>query len=276
MLLGGSAPPSKPAEAKKEAPAPQAKDQKKEDLPALLLRRMNFDGFDDPKLTLEGALEYLADPKQFGVSFYVQEIAFRDAGYADKNVKDEPIATRPIPKMTNARGETVLRAILARVPTTPSREATFLIRKDGIEITTASLVEAEVWSPDYRGPHLPLVHPRFDRRPLGEALKELATAADYNIMLDPRTEEKAKTSVSANMTNAPLDTAVRFLADFAELEPVFLDNVILVTTKENAAAWQKKLEKEQKDRMKDDAVRPRVGSRGLPTAPGAVPPQNVN
>ena len=46
------------------------------------------------------------------------------------------------------------------------------------------------------------------------------------------------------MLNVPVDTAVRVLADMADLQPAFLDNVIYVTTRENA----KRLEQDSKKR----------------------------
>ncbi|HMF14831.1 MAG TPA: VWA domain-containing protein, partial [Gemmataceae bacterium] len=58
-----------------------------------LSETVNFDGFDDPKMTLQDALEYLTD--RYDLSFDVLEPAFKAAGYADKSVMSEPIATQP-------------------------------------------------------------------------------------------------------------------------------------------------------------------------------------
>ncbi len=63
-------------------------------------------------------------------------------------------------------------------------------------------------------------------------------------MLDARVGEAAKVPVSAELTNVPLDTAVRLLADMAGLKSVQIDNVVYVTTPANAAVLQK--EQEQK------------------------------
>lgn len=83
------------------------------------------------------------------------------------------------------------------------------------------------------------VHIDVDERPLAEALKELAAAAGANIVLDARLKEKAKVAVSASLQHVPLETAVRLLAEMADLKAVALDNVIYVTTRENAEKWQK-------------------------------------
>ncbi len=43
----------------------------------------------------------------------------------------------------------------------------------------------------------------------------------------------------------PLDTAVRILADMADLQPVIMDNVIYVTTRENAVRLEADHQKRQ-------------------------------
>jgi hypothetical protein len=71
------------------------------------------------KFTLQDALDALS--MQFCVRSQVSEIAFRAAGYQDKSVLEEPIATTPIPKMDRVRLDTVFKAILARIPPPPAR-----------------------------------------------------------------------------------------------------------------------------------------------------------
>jgi hypothetical protein len=73
---------------------------------------------------------------------------------------------------------------------------------------------------------------------LAEALQQLATTTGYSIVVDGRAADKGKTPVSATLTNVPVDTAVRVLADMADLKPVQVDNVFYVTTPENAARFQ--------------------------------------
>jgi hypothetical protein len=87
---------------------------------------------------------------------------------------------------------------------------------------------------------LNLVQAEFDKRPLEEALKELADATECNILFDPRAAEKAK-PVTATLVNVPLETAVELLADMDGLKVVLRDHVLYVTTKENAEVMQKEL-----------------------------------
>lgn len=241
-------------------------------LPAKLAARTSFNGFDDPKFTLQDALDYLAS--QFEVRSDVQENAFRAAGYGDKSVLSEPVAVTPIPKMTGVTLDALIRKILGRITTPPGMEATYMIQGDGILITTANVLVSQIWGNNHHGPFFPLVHPSFDEKRLDEVLKELAEMSGHNIAVDKRLAAKGPIPVTIKMTNAPLDTAVRFLADMTELDTVFLDNVIYVTTKENAEAWQKKL---QKERMVPEGDMPTGGPRigtvpPVPTVPGSTPP----
>jgi hypothetical protein len=241
------------------APAPRAEEGKREPLAAKLTSRITFQALDQAT-TLQDALDALAD--RYDLTFEINEAAFKAEGVED--VRSAGVADRPLPKMTNVRLETVLRKILARVPA--SSGATYLLRADGIEITTGARLRQEVWG-DYRGPYLPLANAAFEKRPLEEALKELADAADFTVVLDAGVGDRARTPVSVRLTNVPLDTAVRLLANTAGLQSFLVDNALYVTTKENAAA----LEKQERRRLgENEQSGPRVGAgRFVPTMPPA-------
>jgi hypothetical protein len=257
--------------AQEKAPAPAKKEAAKPlSLPAKLAMRINFDGLDDPRTTLQDALDKLSD--QFGVRFDVEEIAFK-AALGDKSVLAEPVAQTAIPKMKDVALDTVIRKVLARIPSQPGREAAYVLQGDSVLITTADVLVARVWGENYRGPRFSLVHPDIEERRLDEVMKELAQVSGHNITLDKRLGPKSQVPVSIKMTNAPLDTVVRLLTDMTDLDAVFLDNVIYVTTKENAEAWNNKLQKEQADRMGGEVPMPRVGTvPPFPTVPGSTPP----
>jgi hypothetical protein len=155
--------------------------------------------------------------------------------------------------MTNVPLASVLKKVLARVPSASG--ATYVLRRDGIEITTEGAKWAEFRNPsdhalpgladdmDPNGPPpvpIVLVEAEFDKRPLDEALKELAVATECNVLLDARAAEQAR-PVTATLINVPLDTAVDLLADMSGLHVVSRDRVLYVTTKENAEAMQKEL-----------------------------------
>jgi hypothetical protein len=101
-----------------------------------LAQRVNFAGFDDPKLTLGAAMTTLQT--KYDLSLSVNEKAFKFAEIPD--VLALPIARAPLPAMRNVPLAAVMRAVIARV----SPKATFIYDSDGIEITTRgfALLEA--------------------------------------------------------------------------------------------------------------------------------------
>ncbi len=249
-----------PAQKPSDKPAPAAA-AKAEPSPAERLQaRVDFPGVDDPKATLQDALDLLA--RDSGLTFDVNEAAFRDA-MAGADPLNRAIEDRPLPKLKGAPAVRVLRAILARVP----GGAAYMVRRESVEITTAAAQAAEVWPKDYDGPRLPLVSASFDNKPLGEALRELARQGEMNIVVDAAAE-KAKAPVSARFVNAPLDTAVRVLADMAGLKPFPVDNLFYVTTAENADRLQ---EQERRKRSENDQP-PRQGNgpHAQPEAPAGM------
>ncbi len=230
-----------------------------------LARRIDFAGVNDPKATLHDALDQLA--KVSGLTFDVNERAFHDEMVED--VLSRPVAESAIPAMKNVTAERALRKILARIPSTSG--ATFLVRREVIEITTGAARAAEGWPKNYEGPRLPLVNVAFDKKPLSEALKELARQSGMNVVLDPRAADKAKVAVTARLLNTPLDTAVRLLADMADLKPYAVDNLYFVTTPDNADRLR--AEGTPKELPPDDAEGP-PGPYRVGHGPGARPNPN--
>jgi hypothetical protein len=196
-------------------------------LAAKLQKTVKFTGAEaDPKEPLQELLDHLSD--RYEVPFDVNEAAFKADGLED--VLRTPVLEKPLPKMGNVRLDLVLRKVLARVPA--GSGATFVARGNVVEITTRDSLVKEIWGENYQGPYLPLVNISFEKRPLEEALKDLAAATEYNILLDGRAAEKAQLPVSGKFDNTPLDTTVRLLADAADLRPFLVDNVIYVTAPE--------------------------------------------
>jgi tetratricopeptide (TPR) repeat protein len=103
-----------------------------------LSKPVKFKGFEaDPKMTLEEALNHLAD--RYDLTFDVNEAAFKSEMVDD--VLQKPIAEKAIPPMFNVSLDTILRRILARVPSQSG--TTYIIRRDVIEITTLARARAE-------------------------------------------------------------------------------------------------------------------------------------
>jgi hypothetical protein len=201
---------------------------------AKLFRRVDFPGYDDPKMTLGEALDDLTN--KYGLSSLLNEKSFHYENVMD--VAKTPItAENVLPPMKNVRVDTILRQLLARIPV-PSG-ATFLVRRDRVEITTGIFFQGEVWFDNPEGPHLPVVQVLADKQPFEELLKSLREQVSYNILLDMRVGDKAKKPITAELYNVPLDTALRLLAGMVELQPVRVDNVLFITDPGTAEEMEK-------------------------------------
>jgi hypothetical protein len=203
-----------------------------------LASTVTFNGYDDPDLKLGDALENLT--RVHGITFAVNEQAFKDEMIDD--VLNTPLG-KAIPRATNVSLKTVLNRILARVPS--SSGTTFVVRGGVVEITTRRYASPSNWHRFDNRLLPPEVSIAFDKRELQEALQEIADATGVNIVLDARAKEKAKTATTATANDAAVDTVVELLADMADLQAVKVEDIIYVTTKENAKALR-----EEKARMK--------------------------
>jgi hypothetical protein len=203
-----------------------------EELASKLSKDVDWAGIDDPKTTLIEALDQFAKVHQ--VTFDINEKAFKD-DKVDAIVKVEIANPNPLPGVKSSLGM-VLKRILARVPAKSG--ATWMIRRDHIEITTGAAVRAEVMGKDYIGPMLPLVCMTADRKPLDEVVAYLADQGERNVAIDPRVGEKAQAPITAYLVNKPLDSALFLVADMAGLSFVRIDNTYYITTTDRAASMK--------------------------------------
>lgn len=250
--------------APKSAPSPRAESRRS--IREILSRKIELKGVPEGT-TIREALSQLRD--EFGLAFIINVRAFKD----DRQINDPEIQPVKLAKMPGVRLDTVLGLLAKQV------EGTYMLRSDHVEITTAEKRAEEVWgtvdepeprAPTYQGkieergkatgwgmgwilqppvrprvaavrqrPRLTPVSLAFERRPVDQALRELAEAAAVSIILDEgRAAAQAKTPISATLNNVPLDTAVRIVANQAELKAVLLDNALYVTTEANADAME--------------------------------------
>jgi hypothetical protein len=214
-----------------------------------LTETVNFDGFDDPKMTLQDALDYLTD--RYDLSFDVDDKAFAEA-IGKKNPRsvltDQICGSTPIPKMRAVSLETVIRKILVRLDVASG--ATFLLHRDQILITTQAAASLEVLG-DCTRILPPLVHRRMEKRLLRDALDEVAELTDVNVVLDESVGEKAKEVVTARFLNTPVETAVRVLANKANLSMVRLDNLLYVTTFDKAEDLREEIKRDEARRARE-------------------------
>jgi hypothetical protein len=73
-----------------------------------------------------------------------------------------------------------------------------------------------------------------DETEFATAVKQLATDTGANLVVDPRLGEKSKKPVTLKLDDVPLETAVRLLAEVADLRAVRSSNVLFVTSLEKA------------------------------------------
>jgi hypothetical protein len=203
---------------------------------------------------LQEGLDHLAEVHQF--NWRINENAFRALDL--KDVASFLIADpKPVRPMRCVRLETILREMLAHV----SPEADLVIRGDHIEITTRSALRREFY-PNRRStePLPPLLVLSYKETPLSKALDELPDLGEWSVVLDQdAVKEAAKKPISATLTNVPLDTAVRVMADLAGLKAVTVERVVYVTTREKADS----LRREELERHPELRARPRgPGGKG--------------
>jgi hypothetical protein len=205
---------------------------------------VNFDKGIDANTPLKDAIEYLAST--YDIEILIDSKAFDAIGVQ----KVEEMGVQ-LPRMVNASMNLVLRKLLSQI-SSETGTATFLIQGDHIEITTTRHADPRQWAGERTLP--PLVDADFDRVCLDEAIQELADRTGINIVIDARVMEKARKPVTARFSNARLDTALFVLADMADLQAVPMDNLLYVTSKENAksiVADQQKAEAEAVKRKKE-------------------------
>jgi hypothetical protein len=97
---------------------------------------------------------------------------------------------------------------------------------------------------------------------LMEAIQQLMHETGANVVIDPRLQDKAAQKVTLRLEDVPLESAVRLLAELADLRTIRMNNVLFITTPERA------------ERLRADADPPvpcsAPASAALPAMPGAI------
>jgi RNA polymerase sigma factor (sigma-70 family) len=214
-------------------------------------------GFDKPldEVPLKDLLDLLSD--KFNVTIRIDSAAFaRFRIEKPHRLYDTPVRLPVVRGMT--LGE-VLRDVLAQaspsqVPGESIAPVTFLVKGAQIVIVPAYMIPfPQAFSPTLEDVQ-PIINPdimeeqmqgepvtvEFQDRPLAEALRELAETTGTNIVLDSRAKDEGQTPVTATLQNVRLFTALKVLADMAQLQPVVMGNVYYVTHQQNAERLYKK------------------------------------
>jgi hypothetical protein len=103
---------------------------------------------------------------------------------------------------------------------------------------------------------------------LSKVLQQLADQTGVNVMIDQRVEKQAERSVTAQFDDVPVDSAVRLVSEVANLKAMQVDNVLLITTPENA-------EKIRREEIEDRATSPNGPGYGGPGGRAVIAPAGV-
>jgi len=245
----------------------------------LLAKRVSLDQSFEGKF--KDAIELLAEKFQLPI---VLDPAIREVvigGAACDGLEDKPVK---LPKMLNVRVETLLRL------TCEQADAMFLVYPDYIRVvpTVFGLYETAVTTagadPNDSEPALlsteqvlktrpltrrAIVNVSFKDAPIAEILDEIAGRSGANVALAPLVAEKANAKLTVRFANAPVDAAVRTICEMADLGMIEDANVLVVTTRERAAA-RLKLEAEKKRAAMLAALPPNAGLGGPGLQPGLI------
>jgi hypothetical protein len=161
---------------------------------------------------LKDALGYLSD--RYNLTIIVDEMAFR----TDADVADIQGALVKLDKVNGIKLRTVLRLLLEQV------EAGILEQDGAIRVLPKKRLTPKIL---LREP----ISASYQKVPLAQALEELSDLTGVSVVIDSHVADQAsKSLVTAKLNDVPLETAVRVLADSADLKPVALDNLIYVTS----------------------------------------------
>lgn len=209
--------------------------------------------------------------KEFKIKIVVDAKAFDSIGV--QKVEQQPVQ---LDKMSNVPLGVIVSRLLVQIKG-DLYHGSYLLRDGHIEATTEYHRRAEVFK-DRANPNVypselrggvggriytPVYGMVFDKKPLDDALGEIAESSGITIVVDVRLGEKARAPVSGRMNNMMVDTVVRLLTNMAGLKTVVLDGAIYVTSEENAKSFEEELRKMM--RGGDD------GGDDVPAPAGVVP-----
>jgi|GEM_PF-4149294 len=181
----------------------------------------------DPGTPLRDALDTIARLISKGpnaVPIHIDYVFFKGYFNDEPDIVDQKKVGLPsLPKGQSVTLDASLRQLLRPIA------ATYLIQGNRIVIVPDKLQFHDRSCADALRVSL-----QADKLPLNDALEQLSENSGISIVVDPAVGEKATMPLNAVLVNVPVTTAVRVLANMADLKPVVMDNVLYVTTKDKA------------------------------------------
>jgi hypothetical protein len=154
-------------------------------------------------------------------------------------------------------------------------ELTTLVRDNCLYITTAE--HAAAMQPaalnlmpglnpgEGANPLQQTVHLKLDRTPLQTVLQDLERETGVKVVFDPQAVRTPQTAITLDVNGVTVETALRLLAEMAELKTVAVGNVVFVTTQAKAAKMETERAKDVKMGMqilKDSGLQLGLGFGG--------------
>lgn len=173
--------------------------------------------------------------KRFGFTCVIDMEAFKRAS---PDIKLEDLLNSPInlPRMPGCNLDTILHTMLEQIAPRGGEflQSTFMVRNGHLFIVPKDFI---VQAPDAM---TVAVDGKLQRLTLAQALDKLSEETGVSIVLDPRVDEMAKsTEVRCSIRNLKLLSAVRLLANMADLSVLDVDGALYVSTEENIAKYQR-------------------------------------
>jgi hypothetical protein len=154
--------------------------------------------------------------------FVVDREAFKDENPDAPDIFETQVKLPAYPG--RVRLGDALRHALSCVPT---NNATFLVRRGAIEVTTTERATLPI-------PLLKMVTVRLQRVTLAEALHTLAEEAGVSVVVDVRVAERTRRLVTVNLANEAVWNVMHALLNMGGLRAVAIGNFLYVTSAENA------------------------------------------
>jgi hypothetical protein len=223
---------------------------------------VNLDKGIDADTPLKDAIEFLAD--KYAFPMLIDTKAFEAIGV--QKVEEQPVS---LPKLVGVSLRTVLRLLMGQIKG-DVHTGTYIVQDDTVLLTTtAHVFQGENVSLE-NGILPPTVDVNVHQKPLRAVLREIGDSTGVNVLIDPRVGDKARRPISATFAHVPVDSAVRLLTDMTGLRMVVMDNVLYVTSPENAKEMQaeqnaRNLRRREADRPAPSGLFPE--ERPIVTAP---------
>jgi hypothetical protein len=231
--------------------APAAPDKDKADSPAVKVRTgleqvISVEISEQP---LDLALKQLHE--QTKINFVLDRFTIQQLGFQPEQM---PVNV----KLKDAKTKSVLRAIL-----TPY-QLSYAIIGDTVVVSTDDMAMFKQMRQR--------INLDFEKEEFASALKKLSRETATNLLVDTRVAKEAKTEVTMQLEDVPLETAVRLMSEMAGLKPVRVGNVLFITSEATATKMRADPDLAQPVGPRGQPMEIMIGPGGLPIQPGGVTP----